>query len=64
MWFNILKRKRRNNPSRRKRRMINWNLDQWKNHKVKKITGAFKRGIISQEEYDAQIKEITSNEEE
>ena len=63
MWFNILKRKR-SKPSRRKRRMINWNLDQWKNHKVKKITGAFKRGIISQEEYDAQIKEITSNEEE
>ena len=44
--------------------MINWNLDQWKNHKVKKITGAFKRGIISQEEYDAQMKEITSKEEE
>lgn len=44
--------------------MEHWNPDQWKNHKVKKITGAFKRGIISQEEYDAQIKEITSNEEE
>ena len=63
MWFDILKRKK-SKPSRRKRRMPNWTPEQLKNHKIKKITGAFKRGRISKEEYDAQIKEITSNEEE
>ena len=69
MWQNILKRKygKRRKPrkkkNRRQRRKPYLTEDQIKDKKLKGLWGALKRGNITREKFESQIKEIEEEEE-